>query len=194
MTTHQAPQHAPPGDHITMGSSFNILYLLAHIHALSFTVFLRTSFGLEGIGICGLGTMVMILGWGAYANCLPMFGFFVLWLAALIVQRVRTFLDWRSGKVIVHSRYNGYPWLSRLLFRSQDELKAKGFDAFLCLAVGGILCQFNQPFGFYVMAGFSSILFTECMMVESMKRRLRQMRDAEIEQRYLAETYKSGRF
>jgi len=186
-------QHAPPGDQITMAGSLNGLYLLAHTHALSFTVFLRTDFGSEGIGLCGLGTILMILGWGAYANCLPMFGFFGLWLLALIFQRIKSFGNWRKG-MVVHSRYNGYPWFAKRIFPRMSELNAKGIDAFLCLAVGGLICQFNQPFGFYVMAGCASIMFTECMMVESMKRRLRQMRDAEIEQRYLAETYKSGRF
>lgn len=187
-------QHAPPGDRITMGGSFNVLYLLAHAHALSFTVFLRTNFGSEGVGICGLVTIVMILGWGAYANCFPMFLFFLLWLLALIVQRIRTFSNWRSGKVIVHSRYNGDPWLSRLLFRRMSELNARGVDAFLCLIVGGVISRFNEPFGFYVMAGFASIMLTESVMAESTRRRLRQMRDAEIEQHYFAETYRSRRF
>jgi len=186
-------QHAPPGDRITMGGSFNFLNLLAHAHSLSFTVFLRTDFGSEGIGICGLGTIVMILGWVAYANCYPMFIFFLLWLVALIIQRIRTFSNWRKG-VIVHSHFNGYPWFAKQMFRRMDEPNAKGVEAFLCLALGGLISQFNQPFGFYVMTGFASIMFSECMMAESMKRRLRQMRDAEIEQRYFAETYKSGRF
>lgn len=193
MTTQHNPQQNQPGDRITMAGSLNGLYLLAHAHSLSFTVFLRTDFGSEGIGICGIATIAMILGWGAYANCYPMFIFFLLWLAALIVQRIRTFSNWRRGYAI-HSRYNGTPWLSRRLFPRVSELNARGVDAFICFAVGGLMAQFNQPLGLYIMAGFFSVMFTEAIMVETNRRRLRQMRDAEIEQRYLAETYKSGRF
>ena len=64
----------------------------------------------------------------------------------------------------------------------------------LCFAIGGLLAQFNQPLGLYVMAGFLSIMFSEAMIVEATKRRLQTMRDAEIEQRYLAEQYKAGNF
>ncbi len=193
MTTQHAPQQNPPGDRITMAGSLNGLYLLAHAHSLSFTVFLRTDFGSEGIGICGIATIAMILGWGAYANCYAMLIFFLLWLAALMVQRIRTFSNWRRGYVI-HSRYNGTPWLSRRLFPRVSELNARGVDAFICFAVGGLMAQFNKPLGLYIMVGFFSVMFTEAIMVESNRRRLRQMRDAEIEQRYFAEIYKSGRF
>ena len=75
-----------------------------------------------------------------------------------------------------------------------SELNAKGVDAFLCLAIGGVLAQFWQPLGFFVMTGFLSILFSEAVMVETTKRRMQAMRDAELEQRYLAEHYRSGRF
>jgi hypothetical protein len=75
-----------------------------------------------------------------------------------------------------------------------SELNAKGVDAFLCLAIGGVIAQFDKPFGLFIMGGFASILFTEAVIVESTKRRLQAMQDAELEQRYLAEKYKSGRF
>ena len=192
-TQHASPQHTPPGDGITMAGSFNVLHLLAHAHSLSFTVFLRTDFGSEGIGMCGIATIMMMLSWGAFANCVPMFVFFLLWLVALIFQRIRSFSNWRRG-IAIHSRYNGTPWISRRLFPRVSELNARGVDAFICFAVGGVIAQFNQPLGLYIMAGFFSVMFTEAIMVEANRRRLRQMRDAEIEQRYFAETYKSGRF
>lgn len=182
-----------PGDGLTLAGSFNGAYSLATAHALSFTVFLRTSFGREGIGLHGLVTMLMILGYGCAMQCLAMFPFFACWFLAVACQRFRQWIDDRRG-VIVHSRYNGYPWLSKRLFPRMSELNAKGVDAFICLAVGGAIAQFDKPFGWFVMAGFLSIMFTEGMNVEATKRRLRAMRDAEIEQQYLAEQYKSGRF
>jgi hypothetical protein len=188
----QQPQ-TTPGDRVTMAGSFNGLYALANAHALTCTVFIRTDFGREGIGLHGLVAMLMILFYGSFLNCYPMFPFFLLWMLAVICQRIRQLINWRRG-VILHSRYNGYPWLSKRLFPRMSELNARGVDAFLCLAIGGLLAQFNQPLGWFVMAGFVSILFSEAVMVEFNRRRLQAMRDAEIEQRYLAEQYKSGRF
>lgn len=187
----QQPQQ--PADGLTMAGSFNGAHFLANAHALSCTVFLRTSFGREGIGMHGLVTMLMILSYGCFMQCLAMFPFFAVWFLAVIFQRVRQWTNDRRG-VTVHSRYTGYPWLSKRLFPRMSELNARGVDAFLCFAVGGVIAQFDKPFGWFVMAGFLSIMFSEAVMVETTKRRLQAMRDAEIEQRSLAEQYKSGRF
>lgn len=186
-------QESMPGDKLTMANTFNGAFMLAHAHALTCTVFLRTDFGKEGIGIAGLLSIFLILGWGSVSNSLPMLGFFALWLVAVICQRIKQLINWQRGAVI-HSYYNGYPRLSKRLFPRMSELNAKGADAFICLIVGGLLTQFDKPLGWFIMAGFVSIMFTEGMMVEATRRQLQQMRDAEIEQRTLAELYKRGKF
>lgn len=182
-----------PGDRLTMVSCFNAANFLSQAHALAFTVFLRTDFGREGIGIHGLVTILLILGYGSFAQCYAMLPFFCLWFLAVICQRVRQFANWKRG-VVIHSYYNGTPWLSSRLFPRLSELNAKGVDAFLCLAIGGAIAQVDKPFGLFIMLGFVSILFTEAVMVEATKCRMQAMRDAEIEQRYYAEKYRSGRF
>jgi hypothetical protein len=176
-----------------MASSFNAANFLSYAYSLAFLVFLRTNFGREGIGIQGLVTVFLILGYGSFAQCYAMFPFFLLWFLAVICQRARQFVNWRRG-VNIHSYYNGDSWLSKRLFPRLSERNAKAVDAFLCLAIGGVIAQFDKPFGFFIMGGFGAILFTEAVIVETTKRRLQTMRDAEIEQRYLAERYKSGRF
>lgn len=186
-------QETTPGDKLTMANSLNGACLLAHAHALTCTVFLRTDFGKEGIGIAGLISIVLILGWGSASNSMPMLVFFACWILAVICQRIKQVINWQRGTVI-HSRYNGYPIVSKRLFPRMSELNARGVDAFICFGVGGLLTQFDKPLGWFVMAGFVSILFTEAMMVEATRRRLQQMRDAEIEQRTLAELYKQGKF
>lgn len=193
MASHSPQQRSQPGDMLTLGESFKSLNALAHAHACTVTPFLRTDFGSEGIGLHGLIGGGMILGWGCYANCYPMFIYFLIWIVALAIQRAKTFLNWQRG-VIVHTRYNGYPWLARRFFPRLSEPNAKAVEAFACLGIGGLLAQFWPPLGWYVMAGFVSIMFTEAVIAETAKRRLQAMRDAEIEQRYLAERYKSGRF
>lgn len=193
MVPHSPQQRSQPGDRLTLGESFRGLNIAANAHACTITPFLRTDFGSEGIGMHGLVGAGMILAWGCYFNCYPMFIYFLAWMAACAVQRVRTYLNWRRG-VIIHTRYNGYPWLARRFFPRVSEANAKAVEAFACLAFGGLLAQFWPPLGWYVMSGFASIMFTEAVMVELTRRRLQAMRDAEIEQRYLAEKYREGRF
>lgn len=186
-------QETTPGDKLTMSNSLNGAYLFANSLALTCTVFLRTDFGKEGIGIAGLLSVFLILGWGSIGNSLPMLGFLAIWIVAILCQRIKQTINWQRGAVI-HSLYGGYPWLSKRLFPRMSELNARGVDAFICFAVGGLLTQFDKPLGWFVIAGGVSILFTEAMMVEATRRRLQQMRDAEIEQRTLAELYKRGKF
>lgn len=194
MVPHSPQQRSQPGDMLTLGESFKGLNIVANAHACTITPFLRTDFGSEGIGMHGLLGAGMILAWGCYSNCYPMFIYFIVWMVAVAIQRGRTFLNWQRGRLIVHTRYNGYPWIVRRILPRISEANAKAVEAFACLGIGGLLAQVWPPLGWYVMAGFASIMFTEAVMVELTRRRLQAMRDAEIEQKYLAGKYREGRF
>lgn len=96
--------------------------------------------------------------------------------------------------MVIHSRYNGYPVLAWTLFpRIKTEGNAKGAEAFLCLVVGWLVAQFIPPLGFYIGLGFVSILASEAILVEVHKRRVQAMRDAELENRSLAQQYRKRR-
>lgn len=187
-------QHEPgPGDRLTMGGTFNGLTTFAHALSLAFLPFLRTDFGKEGIGKAGMLTGLIILGWGSVTNCPEMFGFFALWVVALACQRARQFRNWKN-RVPIHSRYTGDPWVSRRLFPKLSHANARAADGFLCLVVGGVVVQFNPPLGWFIVTGFVAILLVEGVMVEATRRKLQAMRDAEIEQEYLADRYQNDRF
>ena len=187
-------QRQQQNDQLQMKDAFNLFYLLANSHATTATVFLRTDFGRDGIGVHGMFGFFMILLWGGMTNSYAMFVFLCAYLLAVLSQRMKTFANSRKG-IIPHSRYNGYPVVSKRLFPRMSELNARGLDAFLCLSIGGLLTFIaDKPLGYFVMAGFLSILLSEGTTNELHRKRLQAMRDAEIEQRFLAETYKSGRF
>jgi len=135
----------------------------------------------------------MMLFWGSYAQCYPMFIYLLLWFAAVACQLINQYLNWRRG-VLIHSRYDGYPFVSKRLFPRVSDINARGVDAFLCFGIGGVLYQFSQPLGLFVMASFVSILFVEHVTAQLIRRRLQAMRDQELEMEYLADRYKSGRF
>ena len=56
---HQNPQ--PSADRPWMRDGVNIMYLLANCYATCFTVFLRTDFGAEALGVHGIGAAFIIL-------------------------------------------------------------------------------------------------------------------------------------
>jgi hypothetical protein len=186
-------QRQQQNDQLQMKDAFNLFYLLANSHATTATVFLRTDFGRDGIGVHGMFGFFMILLWGGMTNSYPMFVFLCAYLLAVLSQRMKTFANSRKG-IIPHSRYNGFPVVSKRLFPRMSERNAIGIDAFLSLAIGGGLTFVDKPLGLFIMAGFLSILLSEGITNELQRKRLQSMRDAEIEQRFLAETYKSGRF
>lgn len=177
-----------------MGESFNALYFAANCFALCFTPFLRRDLGRNAIGVAGLGAGILILFWGSYSHTIGLWWYFLAWLLALIGQRIRTYQNTLKGHV-EHSQYGGWPWLAFKLFpRMKSEANAKGAEAFLLLAVGGVLTFVSKPLGYFVMTGFPAILFLEAVGVEFTRSRLQAMRDAEIAQRDLAERYRQGRF
>jgi hypothetical protein len=188
-------QQQHPNDQLSMQGGFNLFYILLYGHALTCTVFLRTSFGREGIGLAGMAGFFIIMFYGGMMNSYAMFYFLGAYLLAVIGQRMKQFDNWRKG-IVVHSRYNGFPIVAWKLFpRIKTEGNAKAAEAFLCLGLGWLLMTFvDQPLGWYVMAGFLSILFSEAFIVEAQRRRLQAMRDAEIEQQCLADAYREGRF
>ncbi len=187
-------QQQQNNDPMQMKDTFNLVYALVHGHSTAITPFLRTSFGKEALGMNGLAALAIILLYGGLMNCYEMFIYLCVWLVAVIYQRVKQFRNRMNG-FVQHSRYNGYPALAYKLFpRIQSEGNAKGAEAFLCLGVGWLLTYVSQPLGWFVMAGWVSIMFSEGLGVELRRKKLQAMRDAEIEQQALAEEYRNGRF
>ena len=187
-------QHEPgPGDRMNAAGNFNSMVTFAYAIALAFLPFTRRNTGKEWMGRAGLLTFFLILGYASFTNSEWMFAFFIMWLAALISQRSGQYRNWKNGEVI-HSQYAGDPWLSSKLFPFLSDGNARAMDGFLCLILGGVIVQFDKPVGWSFIAGFFSIMLVEGVAVQATRRKLQAMRDAEIEQRYLARRYKEGRF
>ncbi len=187
-------QHNQQSDRPTMKDSVNALYYVSCSLTQCYSVFIRRDFGREAFGLPTLVAGGIILGYGSMMRCPEMWPFFGCWLLALISQRLKQFQNWRHG-VVLHSQYQGYPALAFKLFpKLKSEANAKGVEAFICLAFGGLLTAVTPPLGCFVMLGFPAILFSEAVQVDVTRKRLQARRDAEIEQAYFEDRYKSGRF
>jgi hypothetical protein len=186
--------HNRQSDRPTMKDSVNGLFYLACCVSQCFTVFLRRDFGAKAFGLPTIIAGGIILLYGSMMHCQEMWIYFWIWVLALVAQRIKQFQNWQNG-VVLHSLYQGDSWLAHKLFpRIKSDSNAKGVEAFILLTVGGLLTTISPHLGWFVCLGFPAILFAEAVVVDVTRQRLQARRDAEIEQAYFEERYKSGKF
>lgn len=187
-------QQQQKNNELDMQGSFNLLYFILLVLSTCLTPIIRTNFGREALGINALCALVVMLAYGSFTSSGAMWIFLLLWILALLAQRIKG-IENRNKGMAIHSLYNGYPWLSFKLFpRTKDETSARGIDGFLCMGAGALLSYVDPALGWFIGAGGFSLLFVEALIVELRKKRLQAMQDSEIEQRDLAEHYRRGRF
>jgi hypothetical protein len=173
------------------GDILGVLLLIANAHATCFTVFFRSNFGVEALGFPGLTAFLMMVVYGTL-RAPEMFIYLGAWFIALLAQRMRTLRMVRQG-CRVHSRYTGYPALAMKLPGVTERTAVVLVEPLLCLLVGAFLyCTVSQALGGFVMFGVASLLFRYGIEQQITRKRVQTMRDAEIEQRYLAERFRGG--
>lgn len=182
---------SPQGDdRFNVKSSMNLLYLVASAHATCFTVFLRRGFGTEALGLNGIIALVIILLYAGETRDPYMAWYFWAWLLALIAQRLDTFLLVRKGNR-EHSRYDGWPNIALALPFVKTEAIAKNLvEPLMCFLGGVLLCPLSESLGGFVMLGFFSLVIKRGLESQANRMQVQRLRDAEIEQRQLAERFR----
>lgn len=177
-------------DKLNYRAGFNVFTLLVNGHATCVAVFLRCGMGVEYPGMDGVVAAALILLCAAGTGDQLLIDFFWLWLVALICQRAYTAKLVRQGW-IEHSRYTGWPWAAMTCKWVKSEKKAKDMaEPLLCFGFGAALIPLSAVLGEFVMAGCASLLIQRTMQNQVNIVRLRRMRDAEIEQRQLADRFR----
>lgn len=182
-------EQPPSSEGFNFRQTANLTYLLASAHATCFTVFFRHSFGTQAFGRNGLLALVLLLVYAGLAEEPRMLTYACLWLAALVLQRLRTGWLVLSG-MVWHSRYAGYSYLARMIPFVRTERAARTVEQFFCFLVGLLLLPVSESLGLFVMAGGVSLAIVLGMELEITRNRVRAMRDAAIEQRHLAALYR----
>ena len=179
-------------DASSMKSGINLLQLLVDGHAACVAPFLRNGMGSNYPGVDGLVALVMILVYAAETRDRFMMWYFWIWLLTIACQRIETFRLIRRGWA-EHSRYTGRPLLLKLPF-VKNEMTAKNMiEPAFCFLVGLCLLPISQTLGAFVMLGYLSLGIQRGLQSQVNRMRVRQMRDAAIEQRQLAEWFRSER-
>jgi hypothetical protein len=145
------------------------------------------SFGVRSVGPRAGGAVVLTLLFLAFHpndDCVPLALFLIAIIASSILAHVSAIVRLRNGESI-HSRYNGRPYLLRLLPFS--EMTVKRLEAPLALIMSCFFCAVNRPLGEYLIisAGALAIITGGNYMAD--RTRALDLNDSVIEQKIAAE-------
>jgi hypothetical protein len=176
------------GFNMSQKDSFNLLYALAKGHAMCFLPFMRKNFGSEALGVPGVIAFILMLLVGGFGQIPEMPGFIGVWVIVVLCHRASTMRALRKG-VVRHSRYDGD--VDTRLIRSRSTVKLM-LEPLVCVVVGVCIeaAGFSHGLAVFVGAGFFSLSLVAWIDRELDRKRLEAMRDAAIEQSYLAARYR----
>jgi hypothetical protein len=182
------PQDNEKGFNLSRKDSFNLLYAVARGHAMCFLPFFRKNFGSEALGVPGLIAFVLMLLVGGFGEIPEMLYFMGLWLVAMLYQRTNTMVAMWKG-VVRHSRYEGDVDTKLIRNRSTVKLILEPVTCGLfglCIEMSGI----SHGLAVFIGMGFFSLSAVAWIDRQLEHKRLEAMRDAAIEQSYLASRYR----
>jgi len=171
--------------------SFNAVYALAKGHSMCVLPFVRKNFGSEALGNPAAIALVIIIAVGGLGRIPDMWLFLGLWVLAMLCQRASSERAKRQG-VVRHSRYEG----------DVDEQMVKRFgsrtvvkqliEPLFCVVMGLFVEAAGLSHGLAVFIGSGAFSLALVAMIDRQldEKRVQAMRDAAIEQSYLAARYR----
>ena len=170
----------------------NLLMVLLHIYSTSIEVFLHRGMGERYLGPQAVFVLFLVpLHTGFMRTQDPsLTGLFLLaYLGACLGQRAVIFAQRRTGQV-VHSRYNGYPWLLGSKSRI-DELTWKGrVEPLLVILAGVLFAILDEAFGSYIMTAGGAMFLKNLMHQQLRSEELMDMQDSLVEQQQRAAQFR----
>jgi hypothetical protein len=122
----------------------------------------------------------------------PLFYFMTVYgLRWLIVAVAVTIRYWR-GKDVLHSQYNGRPYLCRF-FPHCKEVSAKHLEALAAILLGWGVHHFNRPLGDYLMLAASLVFLRVYGLAAHQRRIVVEMNDRMVQQQLIADRFRELR-
>ncbi len=167
---------------------FNFVYALAKGHAMCFLPFMRRNFGSEALGWPGVyafGIMVVV---GSFGRIPDMWFFLGLWMLVVLAQRLSTMRAMLRG-VVRHSRYEGD--VDTKWCKNRRTVKLV-LEPLVCAFLGVCVEAAGLSHGLAVFVGSGAFSLAMTAMIDRglEDKRLQAMRDAAIEQQYLAARFR----
>ncbi|MDX1968840.1 MAG: hypothetical protein SFV23_16820 [Planctomycetaceae bacterium] len=187
----------PHGNPVDDGRfALNIAAFIIRTWAISLEVFLRTGTGLRYPGPPGVAVFVLIpmygCGWPGH-DLWPLFLMLPAYLAMCIRLRISNLWQRMHNRPMVHSWYNGFPCLCRLMpFLSEGTAK-RLVEPFLVFVTGAACAIWNAPFGCYLIGASVCLLISHSLGEEIQRQQALDMHDAMIQQRQVADRFRQLR-
>ncbi len=160
----------------------NIVYGLATIYNGAFTPVLRSRFGSHAFASYP-ATLILLLV--CAASCPELAKYIPVWLALVLFRRL-------TADRTLHSRYQGYPWLCRLIPFVNTEFRARAVEPWLCFFGGIFLMQVSEPLARFVMGGSLSLFIVLMTETVTLEKRKRAMHDAAVEAGRMMDLQRGG--
>lgn len=176
----------------TIRRDIGVVALVLRVFAATAEVFLRRtdSFGERYLGMRALMAAALILIFQVFwpgEDPSFMLLYFVLYLAACLVIRVRTAWRIRRGGPQPHSLYSGEPRLMRGTKRL-SEVAVKGFlEPMLVFVIGALLLPASEMLGVFLMLAAAGLFASVQLALGEARQRVLDMNDAYYDQREAAE-------
>lgn len=189
MQNEQQPQ---PSEHLTSRGLFNIVYVVCMCHSKCITIFIRSRFGLNGIGGTGAFALAgLFLLYGFTGDALVLL-YAMLWIVMAAWHRFVMLIRWARGERW-HSRYNGYPWMALWVPGVKREHMAKMLiEPMGCIIFGSLVMAVSEPLGYLFLSGFVSLVVVHGIDWIVEREKLQAMHDAEIEMRWRTHWFRNG--
>jgi hypothetical protein len=113
----------------------------------------------------------LLVAYGLFAPCEEMGVYIPVWLMFLIMRVGKT--EKRQ-----HSRYQGYPWLCRMIPFMNNEYKARLAEPFVLFAGGMLVMQYSPAMSVFLLSGCVSLLAILSAESGAIAVRKRAMEDA----------------
>lgn len=160
-------------------------YLLVSAWAITIYLPMRYGSGREHAGSRGLLGMIFPFAFMLFVPDPSVMLVWPIYLVGLIIHR---FGHWRAyrRRELVHTQYQGDPWLAMLLFRFRDPVKAWTVgEPLLAVGIGFLLSPLGEGLALYYIFGAGAMLMKQIFDNIGARRYLDQYHDAMIENQYL---------
>lgn len=170
----------------------NWLYFFCHVHGTAMLPFLRHGSGSEAYALNGVLMFLVLLLLAIATKNPACWLFFGAWFIAICRRRGQCNAARKRGEII-HSRYDGDPWLAlKVPFVKRHKTAREFVEPMMCFISGALLCTFSIELGALVMAGFVTLMIKNAIEEEITCKRLERMRDASIENAWYAERFRQN--
>lgn len=189
----QQPPHMeqPPSGRDTLEAFVNLLTIVVRAWACSMYVFTRRKFGqkyftasffaaIPIIGFFGLATSQTAAQMSIHV------GFIWLWVTLMIIHQVSKM--YRKDEDEVPSNYDGWPRICDWMNVSEANAKTY-WEPVLCVLVGAVVMMIDISLGSFIGIGGLAIGLDHQRNVDGIREKVRQIRDAELEQELIRKEY-----